>query len=74
MRDADQILVVDDGRIVERGRHDELVVADGRYASMWRSQDLDPGGPGGSDDDDGDDDPEGRDRAGAAAATAGEGD
>ena len=73
VRDADQILVVDDGRIVERGRHDELVVADGRYASMWRSQDLDPGGPGGSDDDDGDDDPEGRDRAGAAAATAGEG-
>ena len=73
VRDADQILVVDDGRIVERGRHDELMAEGGRYASMWRSQDLDPGGPGGSDDDDGDDDPEGRDRAGAAAATAGEG-
>ena len=75
VRDADQILVVDDGRIVERGRHDELMAEGGRYASMWRSQDLDPGGPGGpggSDDDDGDDGPEGRERAGAAAAPAAE--
>jgi len=32
---ADQILVVDGGRIVERGRHDELLDAGGRYATLW---------------------------------------
>jgi ATP-binding cassette subfamily B protein len=32
--DADQILVLDDGRIVERGRHDELVALGGRYAEL----------------------------------------
>lgn len=40
IRDADQILVVDSGAIVERGTHEELMTADGRYARMWRSQDL----------------------------------
>jgi ATP-binding cassette, subfamily B, bacterial len=34
VRDADQILVLDHGRIVERGRHDELIVAGGRYAAL----------------------------------------
>jgi len=34
IRDADQILVLDHGRIVERGRHDELIAAGGRYASL----------------------------------------
>ena len=34
IRDADQILVLDRGRIVERGRHDELIAAGGRYASL----------------------------------------
>jgi len=29
--------VVEDGRITELGSHDELVEADGRYASLWRS-------------------------------------
>ncbi|MEO1064577.1 MAG: ABC transporter ATP-binding protein [Actinomycetota bacterium] len=33
--DADQILVVDNGRIVERGRHDELLAAAGVYAGLW---------------------------------------
>ncbi|MBM3531602.1 MAG: ABC transporter ATP-binding protein/permease [Alphaproteobacteria bacterium] len=36
--DADQILVLDRGRIVERGRHIELLAKDGLYASMWRRQ------------------------------------
>ena len=40
LRDADQILVVDAGRITERGTHEELLAAGGRYAGMWRSQDL----------------------------------
>ncbi|NEE02724.1 ABC transporter ATP-binding protein [Phytoactinopolyspora halotolerans] len=34
---AEQILVVDDGRIVERGHHGELVAADGLYATMWQA-------------------------------------
>jgi ATP-binding cassette subfamily B multidrug efflux pump len=38
VRDADQILVLDAGRIVERGTHDELVRADGLYAELYRKQ------------------------------------
>jgi len=34
IRDADQILVLDDGRIIERGTHDELLAMGGRYAAM----------------------------------------
>ena len=61
VRDADQILVVDGGRVVERGRHHELMAADGRYASMWRSQDT--GSESGDE----------RDHAGTAPAGVGEG-
>ena len=38
VRDADQILVMDAGRIVERGRHAELVAAGGLYAELYRTQ------------------------------------
>ena len=36
--DADQILVLDHGRIVERGTHGELLAAQGEYARMWALQ------------------------------------
>jgi ATP-binding cassette subfamily B protein len=36
--DADQILVVDDGRIVEQGQHDELLRQGGLYARLWQAQ------------------------------------
>ena len=36
--DADEILVLEHGRIVERGRHAGLLAANGRYAGMWRKQ------------------------------------
>ena len=36
--DAHEILVLDAGRVVERGRHVELIALDGRYAGMWRRQ------------------------------------
>ncbi|UMP01310.1 ABC transporter ATP-binding protein [Amycolatopsis sp. EV170708-02-1] len=35
---ADQILVLDEGRITERGTHTELLTAGGRYAGMWNAQ------------------------------------
>jgi ABC-type multidrug transport system fused ATPase/permease subunit len=36
--DADQIIVLDAGVIVERGTHDELLAKDGRYSAMWHRQ------------------------------------
>ncbi len=36
--DADEIIVLDDGAIAERGTHADLLAADGLYAGMWRRQ------------------------------------
>ncbi|MGW5453655.1 ABC transporter ATP-binding protein [Nocardia sp. NPDC003979] len=38
IRAADQILVLEDGRIIERGTHADLLNADGRYAELYRTQ------------------------------------
>jgi ATP-binding cassette, subfamily B, bacterial len=38
IRDADQILVIDDGQIRQRGRHEELLTAGGLYAELYRTQ------------------------------------
>ncbi|MET0346415.1 MAG: hypothetical protein ABW218_09130, partial [Casimicrobiaceae bacterium] len=47
--DADEVLVLDGGRIVERGTHVALLEADGVYARMWRLQQSEaPEGSGGS--------------------------
>jgi ATP-binding cassette subfamily B protein len=40
VRDADQILVLEKGSIVERGTHDELVVKGGLYSDLYNRQDL----------------------------------
>jgi hypothetical protein len=49
IRAADLILVVDSGRVVERGRHADLLAAGGRYAELYRTQfddpEATPGGP-----------------------------
>jgi len=38
VRDADQIVVLHDGRVAERGTHDELIRRDGFYADLYRKQ------------------------------------
>ncbi|MGW7418120.1 ABC transporter ATP-binding protein [Streptomyces sp. NPDC054863] len=46
VRAADQILVVEEGRIVERGTHTELLAAGGRYEQLYRTQFERPGAEG----------------------------
>jgi ATP-binding cassette subfamily B protein len=50
VREADLILVVSDGRVVERGRHSELLARGGQYAELYRTQferQAETAGPGG---------------------------
>jgi ATP-binding cassette, subfamily B, bacterial len=46
VRHADQIIVLDHGRIVESGWHEDLILADGRYTALaTRDADLSTGAP-----------------------------
>ncbi len=38
VRAADLILVIEGGRVVERGTHEELLAAGGRYAELYKTQ------------------------------------
>ncbi|MDC2954067.1 ABC transporter ATP-binding protein [Streptomyces gilvifuscus] len=48
VRAADMILVIEDGRVLERGTHEELLLAGGRYAELYRTQFDERGGEGGA--------------------------
>jgi subfamily B ATP-binding cassette protein MsbA/ATP-binding cassette subfamily B protein AbcA/BmrA len=49
IRGADQVLVLDEGRIVEQGTHDELLARQGRYSELYMGQFGEPGPSSGSD-------------------------
>ncbi len=46
IREADQILVIDDGRVCEHGTHEELLAEGGLYAELYHTQFVKPGGNG----------------------------
>lgn len=46
IRSADKIIVLERGKVVEEGRHEELVARAGLYASLWKLQTEDPFGRG----------------------------
>jgi ATP-binding cassette subfamily B protein len=46
IREADQILVIDEGQVRERGRHEELLAAGGLYAELYHTQFARQAGPG----------------------------
>jgi len=39
-QEADWVVVLDEGRVVEEGRHPELLASGGLYARLWRVQQL----------------------------------
>ncbi|MCF6474282.1 ABC transporter ATP-binding protein [Nonomuraea sp. MG754425] len=45
IREADEILVIQDGRVAERGRHEELLTRGGLYAELYRTQFSSSGSP-----------------------------
>jgi len=56
VREADKILVLDHGRIVEQGRHEDLLMVGGQYAELYRIQFEGQDTDGAADDDDFEDD------------------
>jgi subfamily B ATP-binding cassette protein HlyB/CyaB len=38
VRDCHRIITIEKGRIVEDGRHDDLIKSNGRYAALWKLQ------------------------------------
>jgi ABC-type multidrug transport system fused ATPase/permease subunit len=38
--DVDEVIVLDAGRVIERGTHSQLLRRDGRYAEMWRREQV----------------------------------